>query len=208
MQTDGRLVPTGIPADLVTAYLGRNGIVPSRTTDHMVLFLFSVGVTKGKWGTLLNALLDFKTDYDRNAPIAEAVPHITAAAADRYAGMGLRDLADQMWAHMQESCQAQGQARAYGTLPRPDMTPRRAFQRLMTGDVEKVPLAELSGRTAAVGVTPYPPGIPIVMPGENVGDDHEPWLTYLRAVQAWGHRFPAFAKGVEGIGAKAGSYFE
>ena len=72
----------GIPADIVTAYLGRHGIVPSRTTDHMVLFLFSMGVTKGKWGTLLNTLLDFKADYDRNAPLAEVVP------ADRRSGAG------------------------------------------------------------------------------------------------------------------------
>ena len=55
----------------MTAYLGRHGIVPSRTTDHMVLFLFSIGITKGKWGTLLNTLLDFKVDYDRNAPLTE-----------------------------------------------------------------------------------------------------------------------------------------
>ena len=60
MKPDGQLDDKGIPADIVTAYLGRHGIVPSRTTDHMVLFLFSVGITKGKWGTLINALLDFK----------------------------------------------------------------------------------------------------------------------------------------------------
>ena len=61
MKSDGQLDASGIPADIVTAYLGRHGIVPSRTTDHMVLFLFSMGITKGKWGTLLNTLLDFKT---------------------------------------------------------------------------------------------------------------------------------------------------
>jgi len=44
MGRDGKLEKWGIPADLVTAYLGRHGIVPSRTPDHMVLFLFSVGV--------------------------------------------------------------------------------------------------------------------------------------------------------------------
>ena len=47
----------------------------------MVLFLFSIGVTKGKWGTLLNTLLDFKADYDRNAPLAEVVPAIVGRSA-------------------------------------------------------------------------------------------------------------------------------
>ena len=94
MKADGKLDVRGLPADIVTAYLSRHGIVPSRTTDHMVLFLFSVGITKGKWGTLLNTLLDFKNDYDRNAPLAQVLPNIVAAAPDRYAGMGLKDLGD------------------------------------------------------------------------------------------------------------------
>jgi len=206
MQADGQLGATGLPADLVTAYLGRRGIVPSRTTDHMVLFLFSVGITKGKWGTLINTLLDFKTDYDRNAPLAEVLPGVVAAAPDRYAGMGLKDLGDQMWAHLQKSRQGHWQAQAYANLPTPEMTPRRAFQRLMAGQAEKVPLGELAGRVVAVGVIPYPPGIPIVMPGENVGAADGPWLTYLRTLQEYGHRFPGFAKEVEGTEEKDGVY--
>jgi arginine decarboxylase len=206
MKPDGELDQKGIPADLVTAYLGRSGIVPSRTTDHMVLFLFSVGITKGKWGTLVNTLLDFKADYDRNAPLAEVVPAVAAAGPDRYAGMGLKDLGDEMWAHMRKSRQGHWQAQAYATLPTPEMTPRRAFQRLMAGDAEKVPLGEMPGRVVAVGVIPYPPGIPIVMPGENLGKADGPWLTYLRTLQEWGHRFPGFAKEVEGTEEKDGVY--
>jgi len=49
-------------------------------------------------------------------------------------------------------------------------------------------------RVVAVGVIPYPPGIPIVMPGENVGTADGPWITYLRTMQEYGHQFPGFAK--------------
>jgi arginine decarboxylase len=206
MKPDGKLDEKGLPADIVTAYLGRHGIVPSRTTDHMVLFLFSVGITKGKWGTLLNTLLDFKNDYDRNAPLSQVLPNILAAAPDRYAGMGLKDLGDEMWAHMKRSRQGHWQAQAYAGLPVPEMTPRRAFQQLMAGNAEKVPLDEMAGRVVAVGVIPYPPGIPIVMPGENVGEEDGPWLTYLRTLQEYGHRFPGFAKEVEGTEERDGVY--
>jgi arginine decarboxylase len=206
MKPDGQLDVRGIPADLVTAYLGRHGIVPSRTTDHMVLFLFSVGITKGKWGTLVTGLLDFKVDYDRNAPLAEVVPGVVAAAPNRYAGMGLKDLGDEMWAHMRKSRQGHWQAQAYATLPKPEMTPRRAFQMLMAGQAEKVALEKIAGRVVAVGVIPYPPGIPIVMPGENIGGDKGPWITYLRTLQEWGHRFPGFAKEVEGTEERDGTY--
>jgi arginine decarboxylase len=206
MKPDGKLDDRGIPGDLVTAYLTRNGTVPSRTTDHMVLLFFSVGITKGKWGTLVNTLLDFKVDYDRNAPLEEVVPAVVASAPDRYAGMGLKDLGDQMWAHMKKSRQAHWQAQAYNALPTPEMTPRKAFQMLMAGKAEMVPLDKLAGRVAAVGVIPYPPGIPIVMPGENIGADNGPWLSYLRAIQEWGHRFPGFAKEVEGAVESDGTY--
>jgi arginine decarboxylase len=206
MLADGQLDAHGIPADLVTAYLGRHGIVPSRTTDHMVLFLFSIGITKGKWGTLINTLLDFKTDYDANAPLDDVLPQVVAAAPERYAGMGLRDLGNELWAHMKKSRQGHWQAQAYATLPTPEMTPRRAFQRLMAGDAEKVPLGEMAGRVVAVGVIPYPPGIPIVMPGESAGPADGPWLTYLRTLQEYGHRFPGFAKEVEGTEEKDGVY--
>ena len=206
MQADGKLAGHGIPADIVTAYLGRHGIVPSRTTDHMVLFLFSVGITRGKWGTLLNALLDFKADYDRNAPLADVLPSVAAAGGERYAGLGLKDLGDRMWAHLRKSRQGHWQAQAYATLPTPELSPRRAYQQLMAGDAEKVPLDRMANRVAAVGVIPYPPGIPIVMPGENVGAQDGPWLTYLRTLQEYGHAFPGFAKEVEGTEERDGVY--
>jgi arginine decarboxylase len=206
MKPDGQLDASGIPADIVTAYLGRQGIVPSRTTDHMVLFLFSMGVTKGKWGTLLNTLLDFKVDYDRNAPLSAVLPGLVARAPSRYEGKGLRDLGDEMWAHLRKSKQGHWQAQAYATLPKPEMTPRRAFQRLMAGDAEKVPVAEIANRVVAVGVIPYPPGIPIVMPGESIGPADGPWVTYLRTLQEYGHLFPGFAKEVEGAEEHEGTY--
>ncbi|HIF9365407.1 TPA: Orn/Lys/Arg decarboxylase N-terminal domain-containing protein, partial [Photobacterium damselae] len=53
----GQFLDKGVPAALVSAYLGRFGIVPTRTTDFQVMFLFSMGITKGKRDTLINTLL-------------------------------------------------------------------------------------------------------------------------------------------------------
>jgi len=44
------------------------------------------------------------------------------------------------------------------------MLPREAF----FGPVEVVPAAEAVGRIAAEQITPYPPGIPVVLPGERI----------------------------------------
>jgi arginine decarboxylase len=129
--------------------------------------------------------------HRRPEPMVAAAPH-------RYGGKGLKDLGDEMWAHLRKSRQGHWQAQAYATLPAPKMTPRRAFQRLMSGDAAPPPLEEMAERVVAVGVIPYPPGIPIVMPGESLGPADGPWLTYLRTLHEWGHRFPGFGKEVEG----------
>ena len=55
----------------MNAWFNRFGIVPTRVTDFQVMFLFSIGITKGKWGTLLTNLLAFKRAYDSNRPLAE-----------------------------------------------------------------------------------------------------------------------------------------
>jgi arginine decarboxylase len=206
MGDDGELAEHGIPGDLVTAYLTRLGVVPSRTTDHMVLFMFSMGITKGKWGSLISALLDFKADYDRNAPLEQVLPGVVATSPARYAKLGLKDLGNQMWQRMRSTRQGYWQAQAYSRLPRPAMTPRRAFQTLMAGQAIKVPLEEMAGRVVGVGVIPYPPGIPVVMPGEDVGPADGPWLTYLRLLQEWGEAFPGFAKELEGTEEHDGKY--
>ncbi len=50
--------------------------------------------------------------------------------------------------------------------------PRDAF----FGPAENVPVSEAAGRVAAEMITPYPPGIPAVLPGERLT---EPVLRYL-----------------------------
>ena len=66
--TDGSFEQRGIPAAIIAAYLVRHGFEYEKTQDFTVLFLFSIGMTKAKWGTLLTTLIRFKEDYDANTP--------------------------------------------------------------------------------------------------------------------------------------------
>jgi arginine/lysine/ornithine decarboxylase len=54
------------------------------------------------------------------------------------------------------------------------MLPRDAF----FGPVEHVPVQQAAGRIAAEQVTPYPPGIPAIVPGERI---NQPLIDYLRS---------------------------
>ena len=101
-----------------------------------------------------------------------------------YGGLGLRDLADQMFAQLKETRQTHWLAEAFSTLPEPVMTPNAAYQHLVRDEIEHVPLEELADRVLATSVVPYPPGIPMLMPGESTGPDDGPYLGYLRALRA------------------------
>ncbi|SDH12272.1 arginine decarboxylase [Pseudomonas benzenivorans] len=206
MGGDGQLEAEGIPAPVLGAFLYRNNIVPSRITDFMVLCLFSIGVTKGKWATLINVLLAFKRHYDNNVALERLLPDLVAQHPERYRGMGLRDLSREMFEHMRNSRMDALQAQAFGQLPQIEMTPRGAFQALQAGAAELLPLKQAAKRVTGVGVMPYPPGIPIVMPGENLGALDGPWLSYILALQDWGNRFPGFEKEVSGAEHKDGGY--
>lgn len=202
----GGLMSVGIPASLVTAYLASRGIVVEKTTDFTILILFSIGITKGKWGSLVSALCNFKRDYDANVPLDLAIPALMESHSDRYAGMGLKDLADTMFQSMDQLKTTQMMSDGFSVLPHPEMSPVRAYERLVRGEVEQVTLDELAGRAVATGVVPYPPGIPLLMPGENAGPADGPILGYLKALEAYDLRFPGFTHDTHGVEVEDGVY--
>lgn len=58
-------------------------------------------------------------------------------------------------------------------------------------------------RTVAVCVMLYPPGIPLLMPGEKASEEA---VDYLRALQDFDRRFPGFEHEVHGVEPKDGQY--
>ncbi len=206
MGDDGKLENNGVPAALVNAWFNRFGIVPTRVTDFQVMFLFSIGITKGKWGTLLTNLLAFKRAYDSNRPLAEVLPEIAAQYPDRYRNVRLHDLGDELFEYLRTNRPGDLLNAAFERLPDADMTPREAYERLVTGEVESVPVDKLAKRIAANAVMPYPPGIPMLMSGENFGDSGSPQIGYLRSMQNREQQFPGFAGVIEGAELIDGTY--
>lgn len=204
---EGGLGEWGIPATILSAYLDNKGIIVEKTTDFTILFLFSLGVTNGKWGTLLNALFAFKKDYDENTPLERVLPSLMAENEERYRGMGLKDLANQMFEAMKELGTTKAMGEAFGILPEPVMTPVNAYENLVHNNVESVKVDDMAGRTTATGVVPYPPGIPLLMPGENAGPADGPILGYLKALQSFDHKFPGFGHDTHGVEVIDGNYY-
>ena len=206
MGPDGQLEATGVPAALVNAWFNRFGMVPTRVTDFQVMFLFTIGVTKGKWATLLTNLLAFKRAYDANTPIDEALPEIAALYPRRYQNLGMRELGDELFAYLRKNRPNEVLNAAYESLPEPRMTPRAAYEHLVAGTVELVPSSGLAHRVAANAVMPYPPGIPMLMSGESFGPEDSPQISYLKSMEERESHFPGFAGVIEGAELIDGAY--
>src|SRR5690606_15320685 len=69
LDISGTFAEQGIPAALVSKYLAEHGVVVEKTGLYSFFILFTIGITKGRWNTLLTALQQFKDDYDRNQPM-------------------------------------------------------------------------------------------------------------------------------------------
>jgi arginine decarboxylase len=207
MDVTGTFAKRGIPAQIVTMFLDEQRIEIEKTGDYVLLVLFSIGMTRGKWGTLLDGLLGFKRAYDENTPLSVALPKLIATQPERYAGLGLADLCDQMHDALRAGRMPALLDSAFDALPEPKLTPADAYRRLVRGRSERLPLAAMAERTATVMVVPYPPGIPILMPGESAGPADGPLLEYLAALETFDKRFPGFEHDIHGVERDAeGSY--
>ncbi|WP_292521548.1 Orn/Lys/Arg decarboxylase N-terminal domain-containing protein [Methanoculleus sp.] len=195
----GSMEDRGIPASIVTKYLRESGIVVEKTGYYSFLILFTLGITKGKSGTLLAELFRFKALYDGNSPIEEVFPDLVRQHPARYAGRGLRDLCQEMHGYLRDKSIADTLRNVYATLPEPAITPAEAYRRLVRGEVAPVPASDIEGKTVAAMVVPYPPGIPVIMPGERCTPATRAIVDYLTASQEFDTLFPGFENEVHGV---------
>jgi lysine decarboxylase/arginine decarboxylase len=198
-ERDGSLSEWGIPAAILVKYLDCEGIIVEKAGDYSILFLFSLGVTKGKWGTLTTRFFSFKTLFDENAKLEDIFPELVKQYPAAYAGKSLPQLAGEMHEFKRMSRQLQLLDEAYRTLPEPVMTPADAYSHLVKNKVERISLDQASGCIMAGGIVPYPPGIPLLMGGERAGTLDEPVLAYLKTLQDFDLRFPGFEHDTHGI---------
>jgi len=206
VREDGSLGQWGIPAAVVVRFLQTRGIVNEKSGDYIILFLFSMGNTKGKWGTLITELFEFKRHYDEKTPLEEIFPELVNAYPERYAGMTLRSLCNEMHAFKRERRMCELLEEAYSTLPEPAVVYAEAYRSIVRGRVEHVPVEDAGGRIVATGIYPYPPGIPLLAPGERTGLQDGPVLMYLSCLQDFDARFPGFEHDIHGVENVKGRY--
>src|SRR5574337_427297 len=195
LDLSGRFATTGIPAAVVTKFLAEHGVVVEKTGLYSFFIMFTIGITKGRWNTLLTALQQFKDDYDRNAPMWRVLPEF-CAAHPRYERMGLKDLCQAIHEQYAQGDIARLTTEMYLSDLQPAMKPSDAFARIAHRETERVEVDALEGRITTALLTPYPPGIPLLIPGERF---NRRIVEFLRFTRRFNAAFPGFDTDVHGL---------
>jgi arginine decarboxylase len=195
LSLDGKFSETGIPASIVTKYLAEHGVIVEKAGLYSFFIMFTIGITKGRWNTLLTALQQFKDDYDKNQPMWRILPEF-AAANPRYERTGLKDLCHQIHDMYKAHDIARLTTEMYLSDMQPAMKPSDAFAKMAHREIDRVPIDELEGRVTAILLTPYPPGIPLLIPGERF---NKTIVDYLRFARDFNEKFPGFETDVHGL---------
>ena len=176
LDVSGKFAKTGIPAAIVTKYLAEHGVVVEKTGLYSFFIMFTIGITKGRWNTLLTALQQFKDDYDRNAPMWRVLPEF-CAAHPRYERMGLRDLCQSIHEMYAKGDIARLTTEMYLSDLQPAMKPSDAFAHIAHRKTERVEIDELEGPHHDLAADALPAGHSAADPG--------------RALQPQDRRLPA-----------------
>ena len=196
---DGKMAKTGIPASVVSNYLIDKGVVCEKTDYYSFLLLNSLGTTEAKQGTLLSALLNFKKLYDENASLSLVFPELVKAYPDVYEGVGLKDHSSAIHEYFRKHAILDKMQGAFEVIPDQVMKPSDAYHEVVRKNVEYVELDKMIGRTPAVMIVPYPPGIPIMMGGEVMNKKAAPIFEYLKLRQDFENEFPGYESDIHGV---------
>jgi arginine decarboxylase len=195
LDVSGKFAKTGIPASIVTRYLAEHGVIVEKTGLYSFFIMFTIGITKGRWNTLLAALQQFKDDFDKNQPMWRILPEF-CQAFPVYEKIGLRDLCQQIHDMYKANDVARLTTEMYLSDMQPAMKPADAFARMAHREIDRVGIDDLEGRVTSVLLTPYPPGIPLLIPGERF---NKTIVQYLRFARDFNAKFPGFETDIHGL---------
>ncbi|HRL22917.1 MAG TPA: arginine/lysine/ornithine decarboxylase [Alcaligenes sp.] len=195
LDLDGRFDTTGIPASIVTKFLAQRGVIVEKTGLYSFFIMFTIGITKGRWNSLVTALQQFKDDYDRNLPVWRVLPEFSRQYPC-YEEMGLRDLCQHVHQMYARHDIARLTTEMYLSQVVPVMRPSEAFACIAQRRTERVPIDQLEGRVTTNLITPYPPGIPLLIPGEAFNKTIVDFLKFARELN---QQCPGFGTDIHGF---------
>ena len=195
LDLDGDFAEGGIPALIVTKYLAEHGIIVEKCGLYSFFIMFTIGITKGRWNTLVTELQQFKDDYDKNQPLWKVLPEFVNKYP-RYERIGLKELSHLIHGVYSVNDVARLTTEMYLSNMEPAMRPADAFAKMAHREIDRVPIDQLEGRITSILLTPYPPGIPLLIPGERF---NATIVRYLKFARDFNEQFPGFETDIHGL---------
>ncbi|MDD2808536.1 arginine/lysine/ornithine decarboxylase [Rhodoferax sp.] len=195
MDLNGKFAKTGIPASIVTKFLAEHGVVVEKTGLYSFFIMFTIGITKGRWNSMLTALQQFKDDYAKNQPMWRILPEF-CQKHPVYENMGLADLCQHIHQLYARYDIARLTTDMYLSDLTPAMKPSEAYAHIAMRKTERVEIDHLEGRITVGLVTPYPPGIPLLIPGEVF---NKKIVDYLKFSREFNTHCPGFETDIHGL---------
>jgi lysine decarboxylase/arginine decarboxylase len=205
LKEDGTFESEGIPACVVARFLRKRGIVVEKTGLYSFLVLFSIGITKGKSGSLISVLQEFKKLFDERTPLENVFPEIIENLSADYRTMDLKKFCQAIHDFYKDKKIIEKTGKVYheDTVKKcceckSYLIPSKAYEKLVRNEAELVYAKRdsLKGRVSAVMLVPYPPGIPIIMPGECFVDEI---LDYMETLLEFNKEFRDFEIEIHGL---------
>ena len=131
----------------------------------------------------------------KNQPMWRTMPEF-CAKHPRYEKMGLRDLCQHVHKLYAKYDVAILSTDMYLSDLTPAMKPSDAFSHIARRTTQRVPIDELEGRITTSLVTPYPPGIPLLIPGEVFNTKI---VQYLKFNREFARECPGFETDIHGL---------
>jgi arginine decarboxylase len=195
LDVDGEFSERGIPAAIVTKYLAEHGVIVEKCGLYSFFIMFTIGITKGRWNTMVTELQQFKDDFDKNQPLWKVLPEFVQQRAF-YERIGLKDLCHLIHGVYAVNDVARLTTEMYLSDMVPAMKPADAFARMAHREIDRVPIDDLEGRITSTLLTPYPPGIPLLIPGERF---NATIVRYLQFARYFNEQFPGFETDIHGL---------
>ena len=195
LDLNGKFAKTGIPASVVNKFLAEHGVVVEKTGLYSFFIMFTIGITKGRWNSMLTALQQFKDDYAKNQPMWRILPEF-CQKYPKYETMGLADLCQHIHQLYAKYDIARLTTDMYLSDLAPAMKPSDAYAHIALRKTERVEIDQLEGRITVGLVTPYPPGIPLLIPGEVF---NKKIVDYLKFSREFNSQCPGFETDIHGL---------
>ncbi len=187
---------TKIPSQLITKFLEyKYNINIEKNNLYSFLILFSLGTRYKDINYLINSLINFAKKYE-NSKFFDVFNILKYKYDPNFHRLTFKQMSDRMNDYILDNNLLELSRLVYENKYNKKLDPYKVYEDMVNNNIDKVDISESVGRVSAVSITPYPPGIPIIFPGEII---NKKIVEYLESYIKFNNVFKGFEFEIHGL---------